>query len=231
MSDDLHDAVFYVLGGGTTFPLRNHFALCAPAYGAAAKRIHAILQEKGLNSVLCLTKMADSSSHVITNNDVDTQLQGLLKKPETSAIILSTALCDFDGRIGDVEPGWHADRLQSREGELTIKITPSEKVIDKIHLERPDVCIVGFKTTTNKTIEEQFVAAQRQINSAHVSFVFANDVVTRMNLVIPATAKTADDILYASQDREPSLRKLTDVVVENVRQRERAKKFEDLNHG
>lgn len=79
--------------------------------------------------------------------------------------------------------------------------------------------VVGFKTTTQKTIREQFKASQRQIDAAKVTFVLANDVDTRMNLIIQADVDGSCKIIGASTNREGILNLLADQVTAALKKR------------
>lgn len=187
----------HIFGGGTVQHVRNHFALCAPAYGTFATELHKRLQNKGLiaslrrrfglvsSSVkLHLTKMADRHSKMETNEDVAERVKAVLADPDTRAIVFNVALCDYSGQIGDVPSGKYATRLSSRDGQQVVTLTPADKVLKTIRSLRPDVLIVGFKTTAGDNEEEQAAKAWRQIKETGVDLVWVNDTVTRANMLI-----------------------------------------------
>ena len=165
-----------ILGGGTYQPIANHLALCAPAFGTTAKK----LSEKIQGSELVLTRMADPTSKLITNEDVDSFLTEKLKDTELSAIILSVAFCDFKVDGGD----FHGTRYKTDNGNITLELTPTEKIIKKIRIQRPDIFLVGFKTTTNETVDNQFLLGLKMMKSTKCNLVLANDTVTRKNIII-----------------------------------------------
>ena len=179
----------HIFGGGTIQHVRNHLALCAPASGTTARKLAADLANSplGMDVQLHLTKMADPESRIETNEDVSRVLYGLLSDPDTRAIIFSVALCDFSGQIGDVESGKYAERLQTRDaGSLQMNLAPTPKILASIKIARPDVFVVGFKTTASATEIGQLTAAARQIRETGVDLVFANDTVTRRNMLVDA---------------------------------------------
>ena len=55
-----------ILGGGTFQPIRNHLSLSAPAFGTTARILHVLIP----NSELVLTKMADYTSTLMSNEDL-----------------------------------------------------------------------------------------------------------------------------------------------------------------
>jgi phosphopantothenoylcysteine synthetase/decarboxylase len=176
----------HIFGGGTIQHVRNHLALCAPAYGSTARKLHEALEvlDPRHDVKLHLTRMADHTSRMETNEDVAAALHGILTDPQTRAIVFNVALCDFSGRIGDVEAGKYAERLKTR-GELPVQMSlePTPKLLSSIKVIRPDVFLVGFKTTAGATEDGQRDAALRQIQETGTDLVFANDTVTRSNLL------------------------------------------------
>lgn len=169
-----------IYGGGTVSHVRNHLGLCAFSRGTTARRLHQLIPF----SEMFLTFMGSETSKLVTVDDVWKHIQEQLDDPYVKVIILSAAICDYEGTIGDVDSGSHATRLQSRSGEQTITIKPSFKIIDEIKAVRPDIKIVGFKTTTGAQFNEQQSKALRM----GVDYVLANDVITRRNFIISKNA-------------------------------------------
>ncbi len=177
-------STIHVIGGGTFSYVRNHLALCTPAFGETARRIAAICEAQGRETVLHLTKMADSSSKLVTNDDVGALIDRLVADPDARIVFMNAALFDFDGRIGDVPSGKHATRLKSREGAKEIAITPADKVIGRLRSVRKDIYAIGFKTTTGATPDEQYRIGLGLLKANSLNLVLANDPVTRSNMVI-----------------------------------------------
>lgn len=171
-----------IFGGGTVSYVRGHLALCAPAYGQTARAVYGALGNEFAR--LSLTRMADYTSRLETNVEVAKALTGMLQDPELGAIFFNVALCDFDGQIGDVESGKYAERLQSRAGEQVMTLTPANKVIAGIKRVRPDVFLIGSKTTTGDTRDGQVAKAMRQMSETGADMVLANDTETRQNLLV-----------------------------------------------
>lgn len=179
--------MIHVFGGGTVSHVRNHLALCAPAYGETARKLYDMLRAAGYSDdqvKLELTRMADSTSRMETNQDVANRVNELLADPKTRAIVFNVALCDFEGQIGDVVSGKYAARLKSREGLQAMTLAPAAKVLGAIKAARPDIFVVGFKTTADSIIPERLALAERQIRETGVDLVLANDTVTRKNLLV-----------------------------------------------
>lgn len=172
----------HIFGGGTVQYVRNHMALCAPAYGKTARLLHAELGPE--LAQLHLTRMADYRSPMETNEDVEKQLRHVLADPATRAVVFNVALCDYAGQIGDIPSGKYAKRLSSREGAQAMRLSPTPKLLQLVKALRPDVYLVGFKTTADAEQLEQHRLSLRQMAETGADLVFANDTVTRHNMVI-----------------------------------------------
>jgi hypothetical protein len=175
----------HIFGGGTVQHVRNHMALCAPAYGKTARNL---FERLGPNiAQLHLTRMADYQSSMETNEDVAARLQDVLVDPLARAVVFNVALCDYAGQIGDIASGKYAQRLSSREGAQAMSLTPTPKLLQRVKTIRPDVSLVGFKTTADATPDFQYRLALRQFEETGADVVFANDTVTRHNMLVMHT--------------------------------------------
>lgn len=193
-----------ILGGGTFNPIRNHLSLAAPAFGKTAR----ILKELIPEAELVLTKMADSNSKLVTNEDVRLFIEEQLKDPDLSVIIMNAAICDFESQIGDIPSGLNSERLKTSQGDIQITLTPSDKLLKQIRIQRPDIFLVGFKTTTGEDENTQFLTALKMMKSSKCNLVLANDLTTKLNMVI-----TAEETIYGqTTDRYSSLKELVDIL-------------------
>lgn len=194
-----------ILGGGTFNHVRNHFSLAAVAFGSTARALHSKIE----GSELYLTKMADPSSRLVTNADIAELIDKLIKDESVGTIIMNCALCDYEGQVGDIPSGSHAERLKTSEGDIQITLTPSDKVIGKIRQQRPDIFLVGFKTTTGYSEEDQYYRALKFMKSTKCNLVLANDTVERRNMVI-----TPEEASYhITHNREEALEGLADMIL------------------
>lgn len=194
-----------IIGGGTFNPVRAHLSLATCAFGTAARKLHELIP----GSELFLTKMADPAhSPLISNDDVAKFIDTLLSDETVGTIILNVAFCDYTGKIGTVESGFHAERLRTAEGPVEMIMTPAEKVISKIRRVRPDIFLVGFKTTTNETPENQFLIALKMMKSSKCNLVLANDLITRHNMIL-----TPEETHYGdTTDRDAVLSELASMI-------------------
>jgi hypothetical protein len=214
----------YVLGGGTISHVRNHLALCAPAFGDTARRLAGLCAERfdSMDVSLLLTKMADpirmigdQTEDLITNDDVVILVNKLKTDPNTKVIFFNIALCDWKGDIAvsldepqeKVSSGKYAERLKTSEGSRLMILTPTEKIISGIREERKDIFLVGFKTTCGASEEDQYKAGLRLLKGSSINLVLANDTRTRKNIII-----TSEEVRYhVTTDRDEALYRLVDM--------------------
>lgn len=201
----------HIISGGTTFDVRPHLSLTARAGGNAgrelAKHLAYLLPSKDYAVYLTETRMARPSSDIVTNADIQLHVDKLVADPSTKIIFMSAALCDVGGRIDNAPPG----RLKSRELEnASMSLFPLPKVLPTIRKQRKDIFLVGFKTTAGDTPDEQFDAGLRLMKESSCNLVLANDIETRVNMIItPEQARYAQGL-----DRTAALRTLAFMAVE-----------------
>jgi hypothetical protein len=175
---------------------------------------------------LHLTKMADPrGSRIVTNDDVAALVDTLVADPETRVIIFNPAMCDYTADVvelfGDsvvscgVPSGKHAQRLKTRarreDGSIKkplLELTPSQKVVNRIRKVRKDIFVVGFKTTTNATEQEQYVAGLNLLKENGINLVLANDTANRRNMIIVPE----EERYCVTTDRDEVLRELVKMV-------------------
>ncbi len=175
-----------ILGGGTFNHVRAHLSLAAPAFGETAKQLFTLSKEifPQMDVELHLTKMADSTSSIVTNNDVSNVVDYLVQDNTVKVVFFNVALCDFDGQVGDIESSKYAERLETRNGSTAMVLTPSEKLIKKIRATRKDIFLVGFKTTCDADEETQYAKGLNLLKSVSANLVLVNDIGTRNNMII-----------------------------------------------
>lgn len=185
--------VVHVLGGGTVYHVRPHLALAAPAYGNTARKIARLARSawKGedMTVELHLTKMASGERDAPeTNEDVRSLLRRIVERPSSKVVFMSAALCDYEGSViegSTASPSGKGElRLRTRDGEQAMHLTPADKVIGDVRRYRKDLFLVGFKTTTSATPEDQYLAGLELLKKNSCNLVLANDLHTRLNMVI-----------------------------------------------
>jgi hypothetical protein len=202
-----------ILGGGTFNPVSNHLSVSAPAFGKTAKDIFVILSKhdkwsKEYSFELKLTKMADFNSDLKSNKDVEEYIDSVLLDNSVSAIILNIAFCDFEYEGGT----FNAER-KSSSNPINLELRPAKKIIDKIRRTRPDIFLVGFKASTEKSEKEQFSLGLKMMKRAKCNLVLANDVITRNNIII-----TPEETYYKGSDssRESALVELCNMMINRM---------------
>lgn len=213
----------YILGGGTFSHVRSHFSNATPAFGETAIALHSefnsALKEQQLDSQyqteLILTKMADPrNSHLVTNEDVEILIDKLVADSDTKAIIFNVAMVDFHGEIDNVPSGKHAPRLETKNGQLMMKLTPTQKIIGKIRKNRKDIFVVGFKTTSNESSDIQYQKGLQLLKKNSLNLVLANDIVTYNNFIIaPEETRYSQAI---NRDRTPILKSLVKMTLSRM---------------
>ena len=201
-----------IIGGGTIFHVRPHLALAAPAYGETASKLYQLCKQDmpEMQIDLQLTRMAGGSKSLETSDDVANLLKNATADLETKIIFMNAAMVDFSGNILvknllQSESGKDQPRLTTQDGNQLMELIPQEKIIKSIRTKnRKDIFLVGFKTTAGATPEEQYVAGLRLCKEASCNLVLANDIHTRLNMVItPEEAK-----YHVTTDRNEALQGL-----------------------
>jgi len=196
-----------IVGGGTVMHVRNHLALCAPAYGTTARQIAAICARRGEPATLTLTRMADPSSPYETNADVARLAAEIVADTAVRIVFWNPALCDYAGTVDDVAPGPKAERLHTSDGPRTMHLIPADKVVASLRRERKDLFVVAWKTTTGADEETMFAAGLRLLKSSSANLVMVNDVVTRTNMVV-----TPEEARYhVTRDRSEALEGVVEI--------------------
>ena len=204
----------HIYGGGTFSHVRTHLALAMPAFGETAKKLKVLCEERfdNMDVNLHLTKMADSHSNLVTNEDVETHVLALKEDFNTKVVFFNVGMCDFDGEIYShygLEPkksGKYATRLKSDQNH-GMNLVPKKKVIKEIRDNRKDIFLVAFKTTSGATEQEQYLAGLNLMKKNSCNLVLANDVVTRVNMIITPE----EDKYHVTTDRNEALKQLVDM--------------------
>lgn len=209
----------HIIGGGTFSYVRTHLALATPAFGTTAKRLKDLceLRFTKMDVNLHLTKMADPSSTLITNDDVNHLVLELKEDFDTKVIFFNPAMCDYNANVEDLSlaligsgaspSGKYESRLKTSEGTKYLKLTPAEKVLKTIRNGRKDIFLVAFKTTCGATEREQYMAALDLMKKNSCNLVLANDVKTRLNMII-----TPEEAIYhKTTNRDEALEQLVDM--------------------
>ncbi len=220
----------HIVGGGTIVPVRRHLALSAPAYGTAARQLWRLASDMWPEVIptLHLTRMADPSSKLITNQDMRQLAHKLVTDPAKKIVVWSPAIVDFDATVKRRRDGFKCfcppelhdpdfeeqrwfeppeQRLQSNK-EYHLELTTADKLVTMFRRDsvdgqppRKDIFLVAFKTTAGATEDEMYEAGLRLCKVAAANLVLVNDVVNRVNMVVtPEEAR-----YYTTSNRQEAL--------------------------
>lgn len=212
--------IVHVIGGGTVSHVRSHLALCAPAYGATARQLAALAQAESdkMDVKLRLTKMADPTSSLETTDDLKELVLEMVDDLRTKIVFWNPAVCDFDGSVSHEASGKYAARLKTSNASgdplsYDAHLAPAPKLVDLFRKggegrsARKDIFLVSFKATAGATPEEQYLAGLNLLKRSSSNLVLANDVVTRLNMVIvPEEAR-----YHETTDRAAALKGLVEM--------------------
>ena len=199
----------HIIGGGTVFHIRPHLALCSPAYGTVARKLFAFCKQSdtSLETVIHLTKMAGGDS-LETNNDIECLIENLTADPSTKIVFLTAAMCDYQS-LGFNEDKYGERLSTKKDTRVHIDLAPAQKIVKNIRAKRKDIFAVAFKTTCGATSDEQYIAGLNLLKESSVNLVLANDVKTRLNMVIsPEEAR-----YHETTNRDEALKGLVEMAL------------------
>jgi len=198
-----------IIGGGTSSYIRSHLAISAPAYGTTARKIFDMCATRmpEHDRHLHLTRMA-GGMNIKTNDDLSHLIDEIVENPDSHIVFISAAVVDFEANVlvngEETQSGRDKKRLQTIDGKQIAVLYPTQKLLSKFRRTRKDLFLVGFKTTTGATEDEQFVAGLELLKKASCNLVLSNDVHTRKNMII-----TPEQARYCvTDDRERVLTEL-----------------------
>lgn len=222
----------YVIAGGTVAHIAPHLALSAPAYGKVGWALWKTLDEFNHGAYtpkLVLTRMAAGNFEgapetAETNEDVAQVIDTLVADLDTKMIFLAAALCDFEPlavqRVDDhgfevpltiegVATGKTSHPRLVSSAIHSVVFQPAEKIVNRVRKERKDIFLVAFKTTAGATPDEQYFTGLKLLKNASCNLVLANDVKTRLNMVItPEQAR-----YHETTDRDIALTGLVEMAL------------------
>lgn len=207
-----------IFSGGTMVHIRPHLSVCAPAFGKVgheieqalydwyAKHINAfetfLEEELNYGNILNLsaetithyqTRMADSESPIITNDDLAGYLDEVLADKSVKCIVMAAAVCDYEpdkmetitGCMIDnhVDFGKKYPRLHDVR-QITVRMKQTDKLVDRIKQCRPDIKLISFKTTSDETIEELIGKCSKNERRNDSDIVFGNDIANKYNILV-----------------------------------------------
>lgn len=181
-----------IVGGGTFNSISCHLSLAAPAFGTTARQLAKIYQGHGVDVELVLTKMADHTSKIVTNDDLLEKLVHIADDPDVKVLVMNAAVCDFE-----MDSPSDETRLSSSQDYPAVLRGVQGKLVKLFKEIRPDVIVVGFKTTSGAKWTTQLSKAAMSLENNGIDIVMANDVATKTNLVL---TRHTEFVAMASRD-------------------------------
>ncbi len=155
------------------------------------------------------------SKKVLTTEDMRRAVLEELKRERYDAFISAAAPADF------VPVPQAGRKLPTRQGQLTLKLVPTRKILGEVRRRREGIYVVGFKAETAGSSAELRRAAERFMKESRVDMVVANDVTggevfgSRFSEVLILTRRRR---LKVPRDlKENVARRILDVVASEIR--------------
>lgn len=103
------------------------------------------------------------------------------------------------------------ERLSTSDGEFSLRLAPTEKIVSSIRKERKDIFLVSFKTTAGKQAHETYTAGLTNLKKTSSNLVFANDITEQHNIVV-----TPEEFPYYCDTREDAVDLLAQMVADRT---------------
>jgi phosphopantothenoylcysteine decarboxylase/phosphopantothenate--cysteine ligase len=87
---------------------------------------------------------------------------------DADALVSAAAIADYTVAGAD-------EKIKSGQGDLTLSLAPTPKLIDTVREEHPDLTVVGFKVETEGGDETLIDRAREALRRVDLAFVVAND--------------------------------------------------------
>jgi len=156
-----------------------------------------------------------------THKHVKKLLKFLTNQEDTKGIVLPAAICDYKARIikkispnkmtlsqvVEFNPGKKAKRLKTSEGNLSIEITPTEKLVHSIRRKRKDIFLVSFKTMAGESVERNYKTGLESLKKNKSNLVFINDIKNKYNMIM-----TPEEFVYGFKDRNDAVIELSEMI-------------------
>ncbi|MHA2294965.1 MAG: bifunctional phosphopantothenoylcysteine decarboxylase/phosphopantothenate--cysteine ligase CoaBC [Candidatus Hodarchaeales archaeon] len=108
-------------------------------------------------------------TRVVSTQDMLMALKEIIPRWKPDVVIMAAAIADYtpEGNISE----------KIKSGQIkTLKLVPTEKIIDKVKELAPDSVLVGYKAETGLSEEDLLASARKKIEECEASFIVANFV-------------------------------------------------------
>jgi phosphopantothenoylcysteine decarboxylase/phosphopantothenate--cysteine ligase len=163
-----------ITSGGTTEPIDDVRVITNKSTGATAAFIADQFVQSGisvdyLHAASAKTPSADVGNYTFeTFNDLNQQLQSLLKRNHYDWVIHAAAVSDYS-----VEKT--AGKISSDQDEIHLVLKKKPKLLNQIKTLSPDSKLVGFKLTSSASSDQIQKKVFQQFEQAHCDMVVQND--------------------------------------------------------
>lgn len=201
----------HIFSGGTVQHVSPHFAVCAPAYGTIGTTLWRELSKNGITPEVHLSRMAGGDPGFETNEDLEQEIKDCLLDMNTKVIVMAAAVCDFAPMMLKTTDGTRSSfgkamKRLSSDGDITMTLSPTKKIIDIIKEYRPDIYLVTFKTTSKNTYSYLEEKCRDNIAHSGADVCFGNDIGEKINILYFANG----DIFRG--ERDECVKKLCEVL-------------------
>jgi len=171
-----------VTSGGLSEKIDNVRKIVNSSSGKLGSLIAQKFLEKGIQIFYVHTSNIASikgavSVPVSDINMLELEIKNLLEKYPIKAVIHAMAVSDYhvEGIYKDGEIIPILAKLDSSEERVLLSLKRNPKIISIIKEIKPDVILIGFKLTVNKTEEERIKIANEQMEKNNCNYVLVND--------------------------------------------------------
>ena len=131
---------------------------------------------KGVGATCGLPVRARAVIDFTTNDHLRAELQQVANGPVIDAVLHAAALTDFRvsriTRTGDIPVA--TGKLRSRDGELTVTLTPTRKLLPELRTLFPRAFLAGWKYELEGTQAEALEQGRRQMAEAKTNLCIVN---------------------------------------------------------
>ena len=159
-------------------------------------------------------------SRFVSFEDLSLQLQTLLAKSDYDAVIHAAAVSDFSVDAVLTQDGQPLDSgtgKLSSETDLMLRLKRNPKLLDRIRSwsKKPAVCVIGFKLTDTRNLQQRIAAVKKQFDDSDVDAIVHNDLTEISCDTHPFSLHTPKKNLIPCKDDE-ALAKTINTLMETV---------------
>ncbi|MFX1285543.1 MAG: bifunctional phosphopantothenoylcysteine decarboxylase/phosphopantothenate--cysteine ligase CoaBC [Promethearchaeota archaeon] len=171
----LKDKRFLITGGATREYLDDVRFLSNPSTGLSAYQVANALKDHGAEIVLILgeghnlnlERVSFPVKIVRSTQDMYDEVQRELSNLDYHGLIAVAAVSDY-------KPQYQTGKIPSKQTNLTLKLVPTVKIIEKIRESYPNIYLVAYKAEVGITEEELLKRGRTLLEKHKLNMVCAN---------------------------------------------------------